>query len=546
MKWLNVNKFHCMGLLTVVVLFIITVQLRRESLSVPLSRHHEWITAHTLITCEIWEKNGGPSAYHFSPVYTYPGEGNQKRRALGGVVDSNGDVYYVSYPPFAFIFAYYATSFLGGPDTDSIRVLSLSIHLFCGLLIYLIALLFAGEENKNQFSIAGVIGAFLYLFSTGNLWAHGNLYFADMLVQLFVISGIYLLIRFYQKRYRRELLMLCLLSVCFFLATYTEWLGLFLSFFAGTALLAVYFFTREFRFIKAFLAIGISASMALGLTVWQYSSIAGWEQFKEVSLAKYDERSGHESQELTPNAFTLDNDEAYHFMISRVDQFYKMAENFVGICGIILLVLILIPNTRRRMDHYRSAVLAVSLLGVSILLHYMLFFNFNSLHDFSSLKTGFLFILLVTVFIALSEAALPIGFRALLFAALAYLGVTKGIDSVNRYYDVFPIAETDWNRMETGAAMRELASPNQAVFTNISANPELVYAAGHNVFPLTDTSQIGKMMMYYENDSGQYYHHLDSRLTYVLEFRMQNDKPVFYNRININSDQGTSGSIHQK
>ena len=67
-----------------------------------MGRYHEWITAHTLLTCQIWEENGGPSAYNFNPVYTYPGEGNGHRDVLGGVAAKNGDVYYVSYPPFTF------------------------------------------------------------------------------------------------------------------------------------------------------------------------------------------------------------------------------------------------------------------------------------------------------------------------------------------------------------------------------------------------------------------------------------------------------------
>ncbi|MBK9190197.1 MAG: hypothetical protein IPM77_01175 [Crocinitomicaceae bacterium] len=106
MNFFKQNKYHLIGISAIVVLFFISVSIRQENFSVPLSRHHEWITAHTLITCEIWEKNGGPSAYHFSPVYTYPGEGNIRRKMLGGVVDDKGEVYYVSYPPFSFLFAY--------------------------------------------------------------------------------------------------------------------------------------------------------------------------------------------------------------------------------------------------------------------------------------------------------------------------------------------------------------------------------------------------------------------------------------------------------
>ncbi|MBI3136180.1 MAG: hypothetical protein HYZ14_16010 [Bacteroidetes bacterium] len=546
MTFLKENKYHFAGLLLVVFLFVISVLVRKENQTVPLSRHHEWITAHTLITCEIWAKNGGPSAYHFSPVYTYPGEGNHRRRMLGGVVDETGNVYYVSYPPFSFLFAYYATQLLGGPDTDSIRNLNLVIHLVCSLLLYLIALSLSPESRKRDFSVAGITASFLYLFSTGNLWMHGNLYFADMLVQLFIIAGLYASIRFFRRQYKRQALILSALAAVFFLATYTEWLGLFLAFFTGLAFLTAYFIKKERRYIYAFLAVGGSSALALALTFMQYSSIAGWSQLKEVSTSKYEERSGREAAAETPNEFTLDNEQAYEFMIDRIDGFYKMAENFVGIFAILFLLVAVIPNLRRRIQHAGVAFLITGLLLISILTHYFLFFNFNSLHDFSSLKTGFLFILVVLVFGVLTESVLNLKLRAVLFLLVAYLAVDKGLESVARYEETFPLAETDWDRMNTGAAMKKFGTPDEAVFMNISSNPELVYAAGHNVFPVKDTSGLEVLMKFYGNQRGQYYHHLGTKLEYILTFEMQQNQLIYLNRINLNSVEGSSGRVYQK
>jgi hypothetical protein len=576
MTFLKKNIYHLAGLLLIVILFVLSVFIRKENHSVPLSRHHEWITAHTLITCEIWAENGGPSAYHFSPVYTYPGEGNAGRHMLGGVEDEKGDVYYVSYPPFSFLFAYYATQFMGGPDTDSIRSLNLSIHLLCALLLYLIAVSLAIEKNKNYFSIAGVTAAFLYLFSTGNLWIHGNLYFADMLAQLFIIAGIYLTIRFFKKNYRKEMLFLSALATIFFLATYTEWLGLFLSFFIGMAFLAGYFIKKEKRFLKAFFSVGIASALALALTLMQYASIAGWDQFKEVSTSKYEDRSGRKSMEETPAGFTLENEDAYRFLVKRVDVFYKMAENFVGISAIIFVLVFLIFKIRKGKrnanvpvvgdapDRYRDnrvptegsfpannqntviAMLVTVLLILSVLVHYFLFFNFNALHDFSSLKTGFVFVLIVLVFLVLAEAKMNLGWRIVLFAVITILCIDKGRESIQRYRETFPLAETDWDRISTGAVMKKYGRPEAAVFMNIPSNPELVYAAHHNVFPLMDTTELHKMMVYYGNDKGQYYHHQGTKLEYILEFEMQNDRLVFLNRVAVGSDGGYSGTTHQK
>ena len=287
MSFILRNKYHFIALTSILFLFLLSVFVRKENMAEPLTRHHEWITAHTLITCEIWDQNGGPSAYHYSPVYTYPGKGNMKRRMLGGVVDETGNVYYVSYPPFAFLFAYYATQIIGGPSIDSIRTLNLAVHFLCAIFIYLIAHSLSSEQQKKQLCIAGIFGAFLYLFSAGNLWIHGNLYFADMLVQLFVISGIYFSIRFFKKDYKNELVFLSVLFFLFFLATYTEWLGLFLAFAFGLAFAVAYFVKREIRFLKAFFVVGIASVLAIAITIKQYSSIAGWDELKRVSTEKY-------------------------------------------------------------------------------------------------------------------------------------------------------------------------------------------------------------------------------------------------------------------
>jgi hypothetical protein len=546
MNWIKQNIYHLIGLLSVVLLFIFSLFIRQENLSEPLSRHHEWITAHTLITCEIWEKNGGPSAYHFSPVYTYPGEGNARRKMLGGVVDDAGNVYYVSYPPFAFLFAYYSTKLLGGPSVDSIRTLNLILHLICALGIYFLAVSFFRNDKKHYYSLAGITGSFLYLFSTGNLWIHGNLYFSDMLVQVFIILGLLLLSRFLNPDIAHKKWVLFGFFILFFLATYTEWLGLFFSFFTGLILLASYFIKKEIRYLKAFGSIAVASSLALALTLFQYSSIAGWDKFKEVSSSKYEERSGHASEELSPNAFNLSNDEAYDFMIGRIDRNYLMAENYLGIFGIILVIFFLVPNFRRGIGNGAQIISTVIPLVLAVLLHYYLFFNFNSLHDFSSLKTGFVMILFIVIFISLLESVLSFQIKLGLLALLLFLSISKGIIAVKNYYEDYPLSEIDWDRISTGQAMRKYGRPEAAIFMNISSNPELVYEAGHNVFPLQDTSELILFMNHFDNDQGQYYHHRGTKLEFIQEFERRNGRIVFTQRFNLSGHDTGEGKSHQK
>jgi hypothetical protein len=546
MRFLRNYKYHFLACAAIVLLFAGSLFVRNDHLSIPLAHPREWITAHTLITCEIWSRNGGPAAYHFSPVYTYPGEGNHRRTMLGGVVDAKGDVYYVSYPPFAFIFAYYALEIMGGPEPGAIRHLILGIHLLCALLIYFIAVSLAAEGCRRNLSVAGLAGAFLYLFSCGNLWFHGNLYFADMLVQPLLLSILLTIVRFVRGLYRNENRAIIALGILFFLATYTEWMGLFMAAVTGLSFFVYWLFRRNKKWLKAFLVTGFSASLALGLTVLQYSSIAGWDKLKEVSTKKYNERSGQLGQAETPNAFTIDNGASYEFMIDKIDLHYKMAENFAGVFAILLLVIVLIPNARRRIEYAGTALGMIGLLATAILIHYYLFFNFNALHEFSSLKTGTLFMLAALVCIALIESAVSLNWRIVLFLLVGYLAVDKGMESVQCYNGEFLLTEVDYPRISTGEAIRNYGRKDAAVFVNIFPNPELVYHADHNVFPIYDTAQLVHFMNFFENDEGQYYHHRDKLPEYILEFRRENGKLVFLNKIQLHAETDAAERSHMK
>ena len=187
MSYLSSNKGHLASVLIVFTLFICSIFARQVQLRLPISSNMDWISAHTLMTCEIWDEAGGPQNFGFNPVYSYDGNGSKAIAAFGGVMDDKRDQYYVSYPPLAFIYAYYSTKLFGGPDIYSLKTSNLILHFFCTLVLLLI-IRELSQTPRSQISIAALFVAFLYLFSTGTLWMHGILFFSDMLVQLFLNS----------------------------------------------------------------------------------------------------------------------------------------------------------------------------------------------------------------------------------------------------------------------------------------------------------------------------------------------------------------------
>lgn len=524
------NKFHLSAILTVLILFVATLFIREENMKAELSADYEWLTAHVLVTTDIWYENGGPSAYGFNPVYTYSGAGSKKIGALGGVMDEKGDFFYTSYPPFVFIFAYYSTTLFGSPNVYNLRAISLIIHFFCAFLIYLIIRKLSNRE-EDHYPIAGVLGAFLYLFSAGTLWMHSLLYFSDMLVQLFLIWSIYLLVRFFKKDYKNETGFLIGFGIIIFLGCYTEWLAVFFAFISGITLLTLYFLNKQKRFIKGFLVVGFSSALAIGITITQYSSISGFENYKKVSLLKYSERSGHEIAELTPNNFNMESEDAFKMLRSNIDRNFSMAENLVGIFFIILIPFVIWKKTRERMVQLKWKLTVPLILFLSILMHYYLFYNFNALHNFSNLKTGFFMIFCIAILVLILEESLKWQMRLGLLGVILFFTISRGIRSVDQYLALTPPIPTNDDRVRSARLVNEHHNPEKYVFISVFSTPAYMYEAHHIPFPAQDTTQMRVFMNNNNISEAQYYQHEGSHLEYMLEIKNLGDKLIVLDRI---------------
>jgi hypothetical protein len=509
---------------------MITLSIREENMKADLSADYEWITAHVLVTTDIWYENGGPSAYGFSPVYTYPGKGSKNIGALGGVKDENGDYFYTSYPPFAFIAAYYSTVLFGPPDVHNLRVVSLIIHFFCAFLIYLIIRKLSNRE-EDHYSIAGVFGAFLYLFSTGTLWIHSLLFFSDMLVQLLLIWSVYLLIRFLQKDYKKEVLFLAGFGTLIFLGTYTEWVALFFAFFSGITVLTLYFINKQKRFLKAFFVIGLSSAFAVSIMLLQYSSIAGFQKFKEVATLKYSERSGHEAAELTPNNFNLESEEAFTMLTDNIDQNFSMAENLLLVFSLLLIPFIVWRRTREKMKKLKWKLIIPLILVLSISTHYYLFYNFNALHNFSNLKLGFLIILCIAILVLLVEEAINTTMKVGLFILVAFYSYNGGLESVELYYTLNQPLETNDDRVRSARLVNKHHDPDKYAFISVFSTPAYMFEAQHVPFPAQDTSQMREFMNANNISEAQFYQHEGSRLDYMLEIKNLGNRLIVLDRI---------------
>ncbi len=352
-------------------LFACSVLIRWPNLDRPLSYDYEWVTAHTLMTLDIWEA-GGPASSHFAPIYTYDYPADRHIRSLtSGIADADGRYYYVSYPPFAFLLPYLVFLLPGlAPSVLSLQLFNLVMHAITAFLLYGLITSRREQGTPSEIDWPALAGFSVYVFSGPTLWFHANVYFSDILVQPFFIATLLGVMRYTKRGQGRWLIF-----AGAFLMTYTEWLGVFLA--ASLMAFTILYRRREAAW---WIATGIAAAgsvLALTLTFFQYASIAGPEVFVEASIARFAVRSGQDQHLLTTAApyakLALDYARAY----------FPQA--------VLLLLLGMASLIARRAaceprQGWFAAPLAIASLAVA--LHHLVFFEFTTIHEFALLKTA--------------------------------------------------------------------------------------------------------------------------------------------------------------
>ncbi|MBD3637977.1 MAG: hypothetical protein HUJ25_11535 [Crocinitomicaceae bacterium] len=530
MKQWREHKFHLISLLLIFLLFLLSVHVRKDKLSQPLSQQYAWVTAHTLMTVQIWDETGGPAGTSFIPVYTYEGAGNKGIAPLGGVMGKNGKMHYTSYPPFSFLLAYYGIQMIGGNPVSSIRTLGLILHLCSAFLIYFI-IRSIRNTRKDQLQLAGIIGAALYLFSAGPLWFHSNLYFADMVVIPLLLVLILLYTKLIYQNFKHKNRILIGFGVFTFFAVYTEWIALFFAGFASLFLLIKYLSNRKRIWLQAALVIGLTALCTIGLTIVQYCSIQGWDELLEVSINKYQERSGFQKNQEGIETFGWRSSISYTLMKEHLNQNFAMVINLLGIIPFLLLPVVIWKKTRLKIEKLAPKIEILSVIFLAIITHYLLFFNFNSLHNFGNLKTGLFMILLISVVILIIEEVINWRLRIALAAILFYIIVPRSLLEVKRFDGLFSYTDSDAKLDQMALTIKKYSHDEQTVFVNVWATPGFMYKAHRNVFLLRDTSRLTPIMKFLKTEKAQYYHEENGAMKYFLDIELNQERVKVVNKV---------------
>ncbi len=361
-------------------LFLCSILLRTHAFEESIRGGHVWLTAHTVMTLQIWFDEG-LADHHFSPVYTFENEANRHIRSLtSGIPDEEGKYYYVSYGSFSFLLAYLILKIAGVyPSLFALQVLNLILHFLITMMIYAIVCRFYRKRVRDEIWPPALVGSIIYLFSMHPLWCHTYVYFADTLIQLIWAGGIYMVINLFLYNRIQDTSYVLAFGLLIFIAIQTEWLGLLFA--AVVFCFATLYAFKDKRYAILAGTIAIASCLAIGLFVFQYASINGLDAFIEASFQKYFQRSGYDQE-----SFYFTQIELMHVLKHYRRLYYPIA----GMILFLLLAALTIKRPKMDNDRRKAFVLLLSILIIPILLHHTLFLGFTKIHDFALLKSSLL------------------------------------------------------------------------------------------------------------------------------------------------------------
>jgi hypothetical protein len=385
MKRLFSKNFH----ITTLILFLafsVSVLVRLDNIKAPMGRHHEYITAHVLCTNYRFHSEGA-SKFYFAPVMNFNVDPEHRVAKYHSIIDKENNFYYYSYPPFTFILPHLVfTTFNIEPSVIGIRILGLLIHFISAFLIYLIVLKLFNRTTTDPFYFPSFVGFLLYTFSTGNLWYHCNLFFADILIQPIILTLILLFLKYFSNSINNKKIFYVLLFVFSFIAIYTEYFAFFFLFFIGLILLIAVFSQRSTKPLVA-LSIIFTASLAsISLTIFQFSSISSIKILTEALRMKYSIRSGH-SSDITQSSTSIKNSMSFDQLFDHYEQNYSALLDYSWL-GLLVIVGFLIFNRTLILQYCTKGKLLVFIAVLfSFVVHILALFNFNVVHDFGTIKS---------------------------------------------------------------------------------------------------------------------------------------------------------------
>ncbi len=361
-----------------VCLFGLSVAVRHPLFGHELTGSWEWLSAHTLITMQLWERVPA-SVHHFNLLYTFPAPSDKFIDDLwkSGVVDRAGNFYYVSMPHLAFLTPYAFLHLLGVRATiKSLQVFALTLHFGVAVLTYLLARSLTYPRRHSR--IAAVSAFCVILFAPTALFFYQNAVVGTVLVIPYTIVTLWCVTRLLRDADRHSKILKLLLFFVLFLGCLTDWQAYF------TALSVLLFAAYEIRLRKENrrMLLGIAGlccaavACAIASILIMDSRIAGLAPFAAAIVGRFKVRIGAGDTGLGLNTL------GYYRNMAR---FYSAYLPFILLSGLLAWFAF-----RRSRLQARAAMLpagaALVIATLAVLMDHLILANHTSQQNFTTLN----------------------------------------------------------------------------------------------------------------------------------------------------------------
>lgn len=465
----------------VFLLFSVSVVIKLPHLNRPLSKHHEFNPAVVLICIDTWNQNGGPSYTGYAPVFNYSNEGDLYLPVNKGMVhDAKGNSIYISFGSGFFLYPYYFFKVFGLPATPlSLQIFTLILCLISAFLVFSIAVkLF--NENQTTGYFGSLVTVFIFLFNPAVLWYFGNGYDHEIMTYPFFLAAVNMFISFVKNEDNISSGKLFLYALIVLGGIFCDWLLVFWC--ALTLIYALFHFRQEPKWRKYFFWIGIAALLSIVIVFLFFISYLGSDQYFSNLISRFQKRS------TTVNGF-------YDiFKYSKA----ILKHYFTSYAPVLLVALLLVFFNRKRftVNNYsfnRQPVFLCFFIGLTGLLHHLIFLNFSAVHEFSVIKSSLFLSLCCGVLFRMNGTGrqMKIGLLLLFFSL-----------SVVQFYYINPTGKFSWNgdrydsSKRIGETIQKNARPDEVVFADDKAmRAQLNYYAKRSTVFSRDLNDAKKRML---------------------------------------------------
>ena len=468
--------------------FLFSVVVRVPHLDRPLSDHHEWLTAQTLVSLDNWRTQGALD-HNFALLQTYPSPAD--RFAKGPLIKlfaTDGKGYYTSFPPLAVILPYLLFSALSiEPTALSLQIFNLVGHLVASLFFYrLLCLVLSRGPAPRR---AAAVGTAAFILAAPNPWYFSNVYSWDTFWHYPWIIAMFFVLRIDEaaEHSRSTRGPFILFGIAAFAAAYSEHQGTLFC-----ALVALWGFSRrkKSRAYTATAAIAVAAAAAaLGLMLYQYVSQVGLDAFIQTTSGIVSARSG----------------KALRHWPHIVLHYLRGADYFLLPFFAMSAVWLIRVRRGEAWNFHRPGALLAYLVLSHVVIHALVFTQWTSVHDYSIVKSMVFFAaLLGWLFQKAFTSDVPRLARAVVLIAL-FVG---GVDSLSRYESHFASSEKLGRYRELGLAIGSAADESETVFTVADdlMVPQVVYYARRNPQGVRDREEALNWMKRHGRERGRLFH----------------------------------------